>query len=158
MQFNGLLSSSTISATSCHLDNEKDIYPHSRNTVIGWVFLMLCLKRPSHLRKRKRITISAGWDLLDGVFTARKSVVHQNWNWCEHVLVALSRGWICLAHPGPAKTLKFLAVCQGYKSATGDTELLLSWRSQRKYNKYIIYYIKKKKTKQKNITNASSIA
>lgn len=63
--------------------------------------------------------------------------------WCEGAAVALSQGWICPAHiPEQLRLLRLPAPCQtllasawsGYNSATGNTELLLSWRPQRKCN------------------------
>lgn len=138
----GILRCSTISYPSCHLDNEH-IYSHSRNTVTGQVSLMLCLKNTWWLKKRKLITISAAWELLDAVLAACKPIVHQDWNLVWTCFSGFLKDEFSLHIPDQLRLLKLSAPWQtllasalsGYNSATGNTELLLSWRPQRKCNK-----------------------
>lgn len=105
---------------------------------------MLCLKHTRWLKKRKLITISAAWELLDAVLAARTSIVHQKWN---SVWTCFSGSFSRMNMPCTSQTssdcgsfqlparLLLASVLSGYNSATGNTGLLLSWRSQRKCNK-----------------------
>lgn len=103
MQFCGLLSDSTISDTSCHLGNEKAIYMHNGNTVIGWVSLMLCLKKPQMFKESllQLVLVEHFWMvcLLPANLWFIKTEI-----WCEYVSVVLYWGWICPAHSRSAKS------------------------------------------------------